>query len=207
MIATERNESYGERGLTPVDRFGVWLSSRAIERHVQLESATRVLDIGCGYEATLLRSLADRIASGTGVDLHVSEAAQRVPNLEFTESWIEEALPTVGDESMDVVLAISVLEHLVDPEGALRHAHRVLTGDGALVVNVPTWRGKRFLEWSAFRLGLSPAVEMDDHKMYYDKPDLWPLLVRAGFRPRGIKLRYHKFGLNLFAVARKVPPA
>jgi SAM-dependent methyltransferase len=207
MTATERRESYGERGLTPVDRFGVWLSSRAIERHVSLDASTRVLDIGCGYEATLLRSLADRIASGTGVDLHVSEAAARVPNLEFIESSIEEALPTVRDDSVDVVFGISVLEHLADPEEALRHAHRVLTGDGALVVNVPTWRGKRFLELSAFRLGLSPAVEMDDHKMYYDKRDLWPLLVRAGFRPRGIKLRYHKFGLNLFGVARKLPAA
>jgi len=204
MTATERRESYGERGLTPVDRFGVWLSSRAIERHVSLDSSTRVLDIGCGYEATLLRSLSARIASGTGVDLHVSEAAARVPNLDFIESSIEEALPTIRGESMDVVFAISVLEHLVDPEEALQHAHRVLVGDGALVVNVPTWRGKRFLELSAFRLGLSPAVEMDDHKMYYDKRDLWPLLVRAGFRPRGIKLRYHKFGLNLFAVARKL---
>ena len=34
--------------------------------------------------------------------------------------------------------------------------------------------------------------------MYYDKRDLWPMLVRAGFRPSQIRLRYHKFGLNLF---------
>jgi SAM-dependent methyltransferase len=207
MTATERRESYGERGLSPVDRFGVWLSSRAIERGVSLGSSSRVLDIGCGYDATLLRSLAGRIAAGTGVDLHVSKDAQAVPRLEFIESSIEEALPTIRDESVDVVFAISVLEHLAEPEEALLHAHRVLAADGTLVLNVPTWRGKRFLELSAFRLGLSPAVEMDDHKMYYDKRDLWPLLVRAGFRPRGVKLRYHKLGLNLFAVARKLPPA
>ena len=29
------------------------------------------------------------------------------------------------------------------------------------------------------------------------------LLVRAGFKPSLIKLRYHKFGLNLFAIARR----
>ena len=39
--------------------------------------------------------------------------------------------------------------------------------------------------------------------MYYDKRDLWPLLVRAGFRPRLIRLRYHKWGFNLFAVAQR----
>jgi hypothetical protein len=37
--------------------------------------------------------------------------------------------------------------------------------------------------------------------MYYDKRDLWPLFIRAGFKPSEVKLRYHKFGLNLFAVA------
>jgi len=44
---------------------------------------------------------------------------------------------------------------------------------------------------------------MDDHKMYYDKRDLWPVLVKAGFLPSNLKLRYHKFRLNLFASARK----
>ncbi|PYI71527.1 MAG: hypothetical protein DMF08_08255 [Verrucomicrobia bacterium] len=46
-------------------------------------------------------------------------------------------------------------------------------------------------------------LEIDDHKMYYDKRDLWPMLVRAGFKPSQIRLRYHKFGLNLFAAATK----
>jgi hypothetical protein len=70
--------------------------------------------------------------------------------------------------------------------------------------NVPSWRGKWFLEYSAFRLGLSPKDEIDDHKTYYDVKDFWPLLVRAGFRPSGIRCFSHKFGLNTFAVCR--PP-
>jgi len=79
----------------------------------------------------------------------------------------------------------------------------VLAPGGVVFVNVPSWWGKVFLEFSAFRLGLSPRIEMDDHKMYYDKCDLWPLLVRAGFLPSGLRLRYHKFGLNLFATAAR----
>jgi len=75
---------------------------------------------------------------------------------------------------------------------------------GLAVVNVPSWRGKRFLEFSAFRLGTSPADEMQDHKAYYDPRDLWPILVRAGFAPRDIQCLRHKFGLNTFAACRKV---
>jgi SAM-dependent methyltransferase len=109
-------------------------------------------------------------------------------------------------ETVDVVLLISVLEHLLEPQFVLQSAWRLLKPSGLLLVNVPTWVGKRFLELSAFRLGLSPKVEIDDHKMYYGKRDLWPMLVRAGFRPSEIKLEYHKFGLNLFAAARKAEP-
>ena len=53
------------------------------------------------------------------------------------------------------------------------------------------------------RVRIQFKVEIDDHKMYYDKRALWPILVRAGFKPSQIRLQYHKFGLNLFAAARK----
>jgi 2-polyprenyl-3-methyl-5-hydroxy-6-metoxy-1,4-benzoquinol methylase len=104
---------------------------------------------------------------------------------------------------VDVVMLISVLEHLTDPQSVIQSAWRLLRRSGLLLVNVPTWSGKRFLELSAFRFGFSSKVEIDDHKMYYDKRELWPMLVRAGFRPSKIRLRYYKFGLNLFASARK----
>ena len=68
---------------------------------------------------------------------------------------------------------------------------------------VPSWRGRWFLELSAFRLGLSPKDEMDDHKNYYDVKDFWPLLVRAGFVPSRIQCVSHKFGLNTFAVCTR----
>ena len=42
---------------------------------------------------------------------------------------------------------------------------------------------------------------------YYDPRDLWPMLVRAGFRPRAIKCHRHKLGLNTFAVCRRVDSA
>jgi SAM-dependent methyltransferase len=188
-----RTASYGERGLTPVDRFGVWLSLRALRRDVDWSTRPRVLDLGSGYEARLLRALG---VPGTAVDISLA------PGVSGIEAPIEDAIAGIGDASLDVVMAISVLEHLDDDEAVLRHCHRVLAPQGVLALNVPTWLGKPFLEFSAYRLGLSPKEELDDHKRYYAKRDLWPKLVRAGFRPSGIRLRYHKGGLNLFGTAR-----
>lgn len=80
---------------------------------------------------------------------------------------------------------------------------RILAPGGQCLINVPSWKGKRYLERAAFRWGVSPAEEMDDHKMYYDERDLWPLLVRAGFAPSRIHCFSHKFGLNTFAICAR----
>jgi SAM-dependent methyltransferase len=196
-------ESYGQAGTTWVDQFGVWLSQRAIRRALPAIRKLRILEIGCGYHATQLRALSDRMSHGVGLDYTIAPELLSKAGLSFHQGPVEKSLPGLESGSFDVVLLISVLEHLRDAPGCLESVWRVLRPKGVLLVNVPTWRGQTFLEFSAFRLGLSPATEMDDHKMYYDKRDLWPLLVRAGFPPSSLRLKYHKFGLNLFARAIK----
>jgi SAM-dependent methyltransferase len=198
------DESYGQRELSLVDRLGVWLSQRAIRRYLPRRNDLHVLELGCGYHATQLVALKPKLQQGIGVDFRIASELQSLEGFTFHEGAIEETLPKLASETMDVVMLISVLEHLAEPQFALQSAWRLLRPSGVLLINVPTWLGKRFLEFSAFRLGLSPKVEMDDHKMYYGKRDLWPILVRSGFKPSQIRLRYHKFGLNLFAAARKM---
>jgi ubiquinone/menaquinone biosynthesis C-methylase UbiE len=200
---THARESYGKERLTWVDRFGIWLSRRAILRWLPDRSNLSVLDVGCGYRAMHLTMLGERMERGVGIDFSIALEVKSRAKLEFLEGPVEQSLPQLRENSFDVVLMISVLEHLRDARAALARTYAVLKPAGRLLVNVPTWRGKWWLELSAFRLGLSPKEEMDDHKMYYDKRDLWPLLVEAGFKPSQLCLRYHKFGLNLFAVGTK----
>ena len=197
------DESYGQRGLSLADRLGVWLSQRAIRRCLPKRSDLEVLELGCGYRAAQLIALKPKLRRGIGVDFHIAPELRTLEGFTFHEGTIEETLPKLENETMDAVLLISVLEHLAEPQFALESAWRLLKPSGLLLINVPTWLGKRFLEFSAFRLGLSPKVEMDDHKMYYGKRDLWPILVRSGFKPSQMRLWYHKFGLNLFAAATK----
>jgi SAM-dependent methyltransferase len=201
-LNTRVNESYGQLRLTVLDRLGVWLSQRAIVRHLPDRSNLEVLELGCGFRAAQLVALRPRLKRGVGVDFQLAPELANLPNFTFREGSIEDVLPALCSQRFDAVLLISVLEHLPDPLLVLTAGRNLLKPSGILLINVPTWAGKGFLEFSAFRLGLSPKVEMDDHKMYYAKRDLWPLLVRAGFRPSLIKLSYHKLGLNLFAVAR-----
>jgi SAM-dependent methyltransferase len=201
-----REAAFGQEGrITGVDRAGVWLSGHQIRRTVGSLDDKDVGDVGCGFQATYMRTVLDTVRSATLVDISLADDLKSRPNITVIEGKLPGVLQDLPDRSLDVVLCMSVLEHLWEPDQALTHFRRLVRPGGVLAVNVPSWRGKRALEFSAFRLGLSPASEMDDHKRYYDPRDLWPLLVAARFMPHGIRCFRHKFGLNTFAVCKVDP--
>jgi len=201
-----RNRSFGEgHGLTPVDRFGIWLSRRQIRRWAPELRGKVIGDFGCGFDAPLARSVLEEVSQAYLADVSLAPDLPQRSCVIALPGPLPGTLRAVPDCALDVALCISVLEHLAEPDLMLRELHRVLKPGGIALVNVPSWRGKTFLEFSAFRLGLSPQAEMDDHKTYYDVRDLWPKLVAAGFRPSRIRCFSHKFGLNTFAACRRDP--
>jgi SAM-dependent methyltransferase len=198
-----RSTSFGQqRAPSVVDRFGVWLSRRQIRGTVGDLAGKDVADFGCGYNATTMRLYLDVVRSATLVDLSLAPDLGDRPGVTAIEGELPGCLGALPSASLDVVLCMSVIEHLWEPVASLTEFRRLLRPGGVCAINVPSWLGKRALEYSAFKLGLSPAEEMDDHKYYFDPRDLWPLLVRAGFRPRNIRCFRHKFGLNTFAICR-----
>ena len=191
---------------TLVDRFGVWLSARQIRRWVPSFTGKRLADLGCVYHATFARTVLNEVESATLLDVALAPDLLEHPRVKSCVGSLVDTLRTLPDSSCDVVMAISVLEHVWEPQALLESMLRILAPGGQCLINVPSWRGKRYLERAAFQWGVSPAEEMDDHKMYYDPRDLWPLMVRAGFQPHAIRCFRHKFGLNTFAVATKDDP-
>jgi SAM-dependent methyltransferase len=192
---------------SPVDRFGVWLSARQIRRWVPRFVGKRVADVGCGYHATFMRSVLDEVDQAVLFDVALAPDLVAHPRVKACVGPIAQTLGGLPAASVDVVLLISVLEHVWEPLALLESTRRMLAPGGTCLINVPSWKGKRYLERAAFQWGVSPASEMDDHKMYYDEKDLWPLLVRAGFAPSRIRCFSHKFGLNTFAVCTQAPPS
>jgi hypothetical protein len=78
----------------------------------------------------------------------------------------------------------------------------ILAEGAVLFVNVPSWRGKIYLEFAAFQINLAPREEMEDHKRYYSKRELWLEIREAGFMPSTIKVKKSKFGLNISAIVQ-----
>jgi SAM-dependent methyltransferase len=198
-----KRNSFGTKKLSFIDLFGVWLSKRALSKQLKGMSGLNALELGCGYAAKNLIAIDAECKKITGVDFNISAEVKKNPKFIALELPIDDALKRLSNDKFDLIMIISVLEHLTNPEETLFKCRNLLNENGILIINVPTWTGKSFLEFSAFRLGLSPKEEMEDHKMYYNKRDLWPLLIRSGFLPSKIKMHYHKFYLNLFSIAKK----
>jgi 2-polyprenyl-3-methyl-5-hydroxy-6-metoxy-1,4-benzoquinol methylase len=200
----ERTAAFGQdHRRNVVDRFGFWLSEVRIRRSVHGWQGKAVADIGCGFQAPLVRAILEQVASVTIVDLALPDDLKAHPKVTAIEGVLPDALARIPPASLDVVVCNNVLEHLWNPRAALEHIRRVLREGGVALLNVPSWRGKFFLELGAFRLHVVPEREIDDHKRYYSPQELWTLLVESGFRPIEIaRCHTHKFGLNTYAECR-----
>jgi SAM-dependent methyltransferase len=111
-----------------------------------LKSGMALLDCGCG-PGTITLGLAQAVApaQATGIDIEPSmieqakafAAERQVDNVEFQVADICN-LP-FSDNSFDVVLTSAVLEHLGDPERALKELHRVVKKGGLVGVVNTDW--------------------------------------------------------------------
>jgi SAM-dependent methyltransferase len=81
----------------------------------------------------------------------------------------------LADDSLDLVVAFDILEHLADDEGAVREVHRVLKPSGTYLVAVPA--DPRL--WSSH----DEAVH---HLRRYTRSTLVALLERGGFEVQDV---------------------
>src|SRR5260370_35556135 len=102
-------------------------------------------DFGCGYNAALTRPVLDRAGLCVLVDVAIADHLKAHPKVQVMEGAMPAVLRHVPSESLDVVLCISVLEHLAEPLDALQEFHRIAASGAVCLFNVPSWRGKRFL--------------------------------------------------------------
>lgn len=183
-----------------------WIRDRVLIRSLlragRPYAGKRLVDVGCGFNAVLSRTFLDEVSSAVLVDIAIAPELTTHPRVTAIEGALPGALANIPSHSVDVLLCSSVLEHLWEPLETLEEFPRLLAPGGVCLINVPSWLGKRVLEFVAFRLGMSNADEIDDHKTYYSPRELWPLLVRAGFVPHNIKCYRQLVGVNTLAVCR-----
>lgn len=101
-------------------------------------AALRVLEIGCGAGGTLarIRQLHPDAWLG-GIEIVPLESPLYRELDHFERLDVEQTLPSVEPGSVDVLLCLDVLEHLRDPQAALRRLSTLLRPDGRLIASLP----------------------------------------------------------------------
>ncbi|MCS6950416.1 MAG: class I SAM-dependent methyltransferase [Armatimonadota bacterium] len=178
-----------------------WFVSRrelvdALVRQLSLPPNPVIVDVGCGTGATAV--LLQQYGMVVGVDispLALSWSRQR--GLEALLLAAAERLPLLS-ESVDVIVATDILEHLDDDVAVLEEFRRVLRPGGCVVVTVPAYR----ILWSEHDLALM-------HRRRYIASVLAKRARLAGFEIA--KLTYALFFLFPLALVmrllkRRPPP-
>src|SRR5437660_11425930 len=94
-----------------LDRVIRWLRFRKIVPHIPQGAV--VCDIGCGENASFLRSIAPKISRGYGFDITVKSFEDHA--LKISEYELQGVIP-LGDRGADIATLIAVLEPSRPPQ-------------------------------------------------------------------------------------------
>jgi SAM-dependent methyltransferase len=184
---------------TLLDQFGMLLTKVRLNNLLRKKNCNVFFDVGCGFDASLTKSIWEKFDIVYLADIKLNKVLQAVSHAKVV--LLEGALPNsirrIPDNSVDIVFANNVIEHMEKPSELITELRRVTKSSSIIYINVPSWTGKIFLELAAFRLGLASKIEMQDHRNYYDRKSLWTLVRSSGVEPSKIKIRRTKFGLNV----------
>lgn len=110
------------------------------------QQAKSILDIGCGYAAPALEGLPNEAILKVGTDVVEGLRPSEATSVRFVQADCSQ-LP-FADESFDIVICRSVLEHLEKPAETFQEISRVLTPGGTFVFLTPN-------RWDYISLGAS----------------------------------------------------
>jgi 2-polyprenyl-3-methyl-5-hydroxy-6-metoxy-1,4-benzoquinol methylase len=119
-------------------------------RHIRREvlpllpkNCKKVLEVGCGQGDTLVwvKSIREDCEWIGGVELFEDSAKIAASQLDWSiKGSIEEIDLDIEESSIDLILCLDVLEHLVDPWGVVARLNKLLKPDGHMISSIPNVR-------------------------------------------------------------------
>lgn len=192
--------------------------------HLNEFNNPRVLDIGCGWEARLLREIEPFISLGVGIDFKAPNI--KTDKLNIFPYYFEKKIDSVThsanmaiwwgqnessenlvhlpfeNETFEVVTMLAVIEHLNYPIKILKEISIVLVPNGILLLTAPSHIAKPVLEFLSYKLKIVSEAEIRDHKRYYNKRDLSESIAKV----KELEMLIHNYfqcGMNNFVKVKK----
>lgn len=195
----KRHTSWGEDTKSTLDRIIEQMRFYRISKFIK--NGSKVLDLGSGYNGSLLQKLESQIKSGVGIDISVNRNLKS-NKIRLLKGRVDKKIK-LRSNTFDAITSLAVIEHVSNPEKMITESLRLLKKGGHLIITTPSKYNKPLLEFLAFNLGVISKTEIADHKRYYDANSLRKELIDCGFKKRNISVKYFQGGLNVFAIAKK----
>jgi ubiquinone/menaquinone biosynthesis C-methylase UbiE len=164
-------------------------------------SSGKLVDLGCGGGG-LTAVLAEYLPGVEVIGIENNPAAFRVAQKRFSEvDFIKaniERLP-LKDQSVEIVTAFDVLEHVKNPKAVLKEAFRVLEKGGFLHLAVPLEGQPLTLYWVLKFFGWRGKEKYAGHIRQFSDQSLIQLVEKVGFQVIDQKYSFH-FGSQLLDV-------
>lgn len=162
-----------------------------------IKAGDKVLDIGSGRGWFSLYA-AERGAEVTALDLS-EENLKRIKetNPAISVLYGDACEVPIIDMTFDWIVALEVLEHLIDPKLAVQHWKVLLKPEGKLLVTVPYKEEIRY----SLCIHCNQKTPANAHLHSFDKDSLVKLFLRNGYWVKDTELFMHK----LLAVLRITP--
>jgi len=163
----------------PLVRWLMWRRYELVAQLSQFNPTTRVLEFGCG-SGVFLPELADKCATVYATDLRPVYAQRLVESRGLAVKFIDD-LAGLADDSVDLIIAADVLEHITDLQPYLQLFADKLTASGRLIVSGPT-------ESVFYRIGRIVAGFAGKGDYHHTNIDLLIAAIEAsGFQSRSIR--------------------
>jgi len=188
---------------------GYYSYSRPEVRNLIVPGCSKVLDVGCG-EGNLGKALKEeRDCEVWGVEINPRVAEVASDNLDkVIVGDYEKIVEDLPSGYFDCVIFADVLEHFVDPWGALKKTKRILKNGGQIVASVPNVR-----HWSVIKALLEGKWEYQEagildrtHLRFFTASSLVRMFKEIGFNIEGLyttSLRGEEIPIGLIGDLRK----
>lgn len=156
----------------------------------------KILEVGCG-RGDYLSILAGLDVKATGLEYAESAVAEAVQaGMNVLQGFLSSGRQKLEGEPYDAFMMLSFLEHLPDPNGALRAIHGNVSDNAVGIVEVPNF--EMILAKDMF------SEFIGDHLLYFTRETLEATLARNGFETLSCEEVWH--GYILSATVRKRAP-
>lgn len=152
-------------------------------RLARVEHGSRILDVGAGTGEILARLRDVGYRDLTGIEPFLPGEKERAAGVRIMQADLESLAEDGREDPFDVIMFNHSLEHVPDPEGALRTARSLLAPGGRVLVRVPVadclaW--KRYgTEWV--------QIDAPRHLFLFSRKGLRVMASRAGLELEAVR--------------------